>query len=190
MRWSAGGRPGAERGRCLYAGMSGVGSGYKLRQTTSNSRVRCDHRGARDAGSDPCGQRAGVQQPAFSGVVRGAGIEVIQIQPGMPTQNARVEYFHGRLREECLNVSWVQNLFDARRKIAEWRMEYNEERPHSSLGYLTPNEYVARATANHGKDVCQKTASLENAEERVPHFSTAPAATRDIIETNQNQNVV
>ena len=61
------------------------------------------------------------------------GIELIQIQPGKPTQNARVESFHGRLREECLNVNWFQNLFDAKRKIAEWRVEYNQERPHSSL---------------------------------------------------------
>ena len=46
----------------------------------------------------------------------------------------RVESFHGRLGEECLAVSWFQNLFDARRKIAPWRKEYNEERPHGSLG--------------------------------------------------------
>jgi putative transposase len=71
-------------------------------------------------------------------------IELIHIQPGKPTQNAYVESFHGRLREECLNVSWFQNLFDARRKTAAWRRDYNELRPHSSLGHLTPNEYAAR----------------------------------------------
>ncbi len=62
-------------------------------------------------------------------------IELVHIQPGKPTQNARIESFHGRSRKECLMVSWFQNLFDARRKIAAWRKEYNEERPHSSLGY-------------------------------------------------------
>ena len=103
-------------------------------------------------------------------------IEVVHIQPGKPTQNARVESFHGRLREECLNVSWFQNLFDAKRKIAAWRMEYNEERPHSSLGYLTPNEFAERERTSYGKDACQQTASLENAKERVSHFPTAPAA--------------
>ena len=66
---------------------------------------------------------------------------------GKPTQNARVESFHGRLREECLSVSWFQNLFDARRKIAAWRTEYNEERPHSSLGYQTPKEFAEAAAA-------------------------------------------
>ena len=74
-------------------------------------------------------------------------IELIHIQPGKPTQNARVESFHGRLRDECLTVSWFQNLFDARRKIADWRTEYNEERPHSSLGYQTPREFAARVGA-------------------------------------------
>jgi len=59
----------------------------------------------------------------------------VHIQLGKPTQNRRVESFHGRLREECLMVSWFQNVFDARRKIAVWKIEYNEERPHSSLGY-------------------------------------------------------
>jgi len=74
-------------------------------------------------------------------------IELIHIQPGKPTQNARVESFHGRLREECLHVSWFQNLFDARRKIAAWRTEYNEERPHSSLGYKTPKEFAEESAA-------------------------------------------
>jgi len=75
-------------------------------------------------------------------------IELLHIQPGKPTQNARIESFHGRLREECLSVSWFQNLFDARRKIAAWRKEYNEERPHSSLGYKTPNEFAAAQAAS------------------------------------------
>jgi hypothetical protein len=74
-----------------------------------------------------------------------------------------------------LNVSWFQNLFDAKRKIAGWRTEYNEERPHSSLGYLTPTEFAVRETS-YGKDACQNTANLENAKERVSHFPTAPAA--------------
>ena len=74
-------------------------------------------------------------------------IELVHIQPGKPTQNGRVESFNGRMREECLNLSWFQNLFDARRKIAAWRMEYNEERPHSSLGYKTPKEFAAAQAA-------------------------------------------
>lgn len=69
-------------------------------------------------------------------------IELVHIPPGKPTQNGHVESFNGRLRDECLNVSWFQNLFDARRKIAAWRKEYNEERPHSNLDYRTPKEFA------------------------------------------------
>jgi len=75
-------------------------------------------------------------------------IELVHIQPGKPTQNGRVESFNGRLREEFLNLSWFQNLFDARRKIAAWRKEYNEERPHSSLGYQTPKEFAEAQAAD------------------------------------------
>ena len=70
------------------------------------------------------------------------------IEPGKPTQNGRLESFNGHLREECLNVSWFENLFDARRKLAVWRKEYNEERPHSSLGYLTPAEFSRQWSAS------------------------------------------
>jgi putative transposase len=100
-------------------------------------------------------------------------IDLLHIQPGKPTQNARVESFHGRLREECLAVSWFQHLFDARRKIAAWRQEYNEARPHSSLGYRTPREF---AELSRGKD--GEKAALENASaftSGVSHLSTAPA---------------
>jgi putative transposase len=69
-------------------------------------------------------------------------IQLIHIQPGRPMQNGHVESFNGRLRDECLNANWFRNLFDARAKIAAWRDEYNGERPHSSLGYRTPNEFA------------------------------------------------
>jgi putative transposase len=100
-------------------------------------------------------------------------IELRHIQPGKPTQNAHVESFHGRLREECLRVSWFTNLFDARRKVTYWKKEYNEQRPHSSLGYRTPAEFARVVlTSSYGKDV--GSAHLENAS-GVSHFATAPA---------------
>lgn len=67
------------------------------------------------------------------------------IEPGRPMQNAFVESFNGRLRDECLNSHWFLDLGDARRKIRAWVKDYNEQRPHSSLGYLTPNEFAATA---------------------------------------------
>lgn len=69
-------------------------------------------------------------------------IDLHHIQPGRPMQNGHVESFHGKLRDECLNTSWFRNLFDARRRIADWQREYNEHRPHSSLGYRTPSEFA------------------------------------------------
>jgi putative transposase len=74
-------------------------------------------------------------------------IDAIHIQPGKPTQNAHVESFHGKLRDECLNVNWFWNLWDARRKITAWRTEYNSQRPHSALGYLTPEEFARKAAS-------------------------------------------
>src|SRR5207245_8954849 len=101
---------------------------------------------------------------------------LIHIQPGKPTQNAHVESFHGRLREECLAVSWFQNLFDARRKIAAWRIEYNEQRPHSSLGYRTPKEFTEQAReASYAKDGDE--AALENTSELASGVSYFVAAT-------------
>jgi len=74
-------------------------------------------------------------------------IEVVHIEPGKPVQNAHVESFHGKLRDECLNASWFANLFEARRKIAAWQKEYHEQRPHSSLGYVAPAAFVRRMAA-------------------------------------------
>jgi putative transposase len=74
-------------------------------------------------------------------------IELVHIEPGRPVQNAFVESFHGKLRDECLNASWFGNLFEARVKIAAWKEEYNEERPHSSLGNLPPREFARRIAA-------------------------------------------
>jgi putative transposase len=66
------------------------------------------------------------------------------IEPGKPIQNAFIESFNSRLREECLNEHVFTSLDDARTKIEQWRIEYNRERPHSSLGYLTPEEFAAK----------------------------------------------
>jgi putative transposase len=71
------------------------------------------------------------------------GVKLQFIEPGKPIQNAFIESFNSRLREECLNAEVFVSLDDARRKIEQWRQEYNRERPHSSLGYLTPEAFAA-----------------------------------------------
>ena len=75
-------------------------------------------------------------------------IELNHIEPGKPVQNAHIESFNGRLRDECLNTSWFRNLWEARRRIAAWRTEYHRERPHSSLNYRTPHEFYQAWVAN------------------------------------------
>jgi putative transposase len=89
--------------------------------------------------------RNSVRATSWHGV--SSASDAVHIQPGKPTQNAHVGSFHGRLRDECLNVSWFWNLFDARKKIATWRMDYNTQRPHSALRYLTPEEFARRAAS-------------------------------------------
>jgi putative transposase len=74
------------------------------------------------------------------------GIRLELIEPGRPMQNGFIESFNGRLRDECLNANWFATLADAKAKIEAWRHDYNHERPHSSLEYLTPNEFAARLT--------------------------------------------
>jgi len=111
-------------------------------------------------------------------------IELVHIQPGRPMQNGRVESFHGRFREECLRVSWFGNLFEARGKIAAWRNEYNQERPHSSLGYRTPEEF---ARAIGGENGCGKdggSATLENA----PRFPLSHSHGGDGLSTAEQIN--
>ncbi|KAF0182295.1 MAG: putative transposase, partial [Nitrospirae bacterium] len=70
------------------------------------------------------------------------GVKLHFIRPGKPVDNAHIESFNGRLRDECLNQNWFMSMEHARRVVEEWRLDYNEERPHSALGYLTPNEFV------------------------------------------------
>jgi putative transposase len=69
-------------------------------------------------------------------------VELDFSRPGKPGDNAFVEAFNGRLRQECLNASWFPSMGDARIRIEEWRMDYNQNRPHSALGDLTPDEFA------------------------------------------------
>jgi putative transposase len=72
-------------------------------------------------------------------------VELDFSRPARPTDNAYIESFNARLRQELLNASWFLSLADARARMEAWRKEYNEERPHTALSNLTPSEYVKRA---------------------------------------------
>jgi len=72
----------------------------------------------------------------------GCGVRLQFIRPGKPVENAYMESFNSRLRDECLNQHWFLTIGHARQVIEEWRRDYNEARPHSSLGDLTPYEFL------------------------------------------------
>ena len=77
-------------------------------------------------------------------------------RPGKPTDNAFIEAFNGRLRQECLNENWFLSLEDAREKVEVWRKEYNRWRPHSALGNLSPVEFAEtrEMVQNPEKSLC------------------------------------
>jgi len=70
------------------------------------------------------------------------GVHLHFIQPGKPVQNAFIESFNGKFRDECLNEHWFLTLPEAQLVIEAWRREYNEERTHSAIGDLTPMEFI------------------------------------------------
>ena len=70
------------------------------------------------------------------------GVELDFSRPGKPNDNAFIESFNGRVRQECLNENWFLSLEDARQKVENWRQEYNNERPHSALGQMAPAQFA------------------------------------------------
>ena len=70
------------------------------------------------------------------------GVKLEFIRPGKPVENAFIESFNGRIRQECLNQHWFLDLDDARRTVEAWRISYNTNRPHSGLGGKTPAEFA------------------------------------------------
>jgi len=78
------------------------------------------------------------------------GVRLHFIEPGKPVQNALIESFNGKFRDECLNQNWFAGLREARRIIEDWRVDYNTARPHSSLGYRTPEEFAVEMGGEKG----------------------------------------
>lgn len=81
------------------------------------------------------------------------GVKLDFIHPEKPTENGHIESFNGRLRDECLNLMQFQSIQDASEKIEAWRINYNDHRPHSSLGHLTPNEYAQKHPENRAAEL-------------------------------------
>ena len=77
-----------------------------------------------------------------------SGVRLYFITPGKPTENGYIESFNSKFRDECLDRHWFQDLADSRVTIEDWRTDYNRDRPHSSLGYLTPLEFKQNMDRN------------------------------------------
>jgi putative transposase len=84
------------------------------------------------------------------------GVALDFSRPGKPTDNAYIESFNGRFREECLNANWFLSLEDARCKIDAWRTDYNEARPHSALGWQTPAEFARRCLGSQAPAITKE----------------------------------
>ena len=97
------------------------------------------------------------------------GVRLNFIEPGKPVQNAFIESFNGRFRDECLNENWFLDLADAREIIEAWRIDYNTSRPHSALGYATPEEF---ASSLQGHAPGEMTTSAQGGQNQQPGLST------------------
>ena len=92
------------------------------------------------------------------------GIETALIDPGKPWQNGATESFNGKFRDECLSLEWFRSRAEAKVLIETWRRHFNEVRPHSSLGYMTPAEFVASITNQPASaHATERTAALRGA---------------------------
>lgn len=88
------------------------------------------------------------------------GIETALIDPGKPWQNGTTESFNGKFRDECLSLEWFRSRAEAKVLIETWRRHFNEVRPHSSLGYMTPAEFVASITNTAAANATGRTAAV------------------------------
>jgi putative transposase len=80
---------------------------------------------------------------AFMAWAHARGVRHIINDAGKPTQNAYIESFNGKFRDECLNEQWFESLHQARNEVARWRRDYNEVRPHSAIGRVPPAQFAA-----------------------------------------------
>ena len=117
--------------------MSSARCGYHARIQKTSTGLAGPNSLILDNGAEFCGR-------AMLTWAHARNVTLRLIEPGKPTQNAYIESFNGRLRDECLNDHWFTSLAHAQVVIEAWRREYNEERPKKGLGGLTPAAYARR----------------------------------------------
>jgi putative transposase len=100
--------------------------------------------------------------------LEGANVKTCYIEPGSPWENGVAESFNARLRDELLNAELFQSLGEAKHHAARWRREYNQERPHGALGYLTPSEFAAADATTQPMEEATHEATLRVTVEELP----------------------
>ena len=110
-------------------------------------------------------------------------IETALIDPGKPWQNGVGESFNGKFRDECLSMQWFRSRAEATAVIEAWRRHFNEVRPHSSIGYLTPAEFVSKLNQN---DAASASATGRDAA-RHGGFAPRPVATSSLKGQTQEE---
>lgn len=113
------------------------------------------------------------------------GIETALIDPGKPWQNGATESFNGKFRDECLSLEWFRSRAEAKIIIETWRRHFNEVRPHSSLGYLTPDEFAMKLKLN---DAAPASATGRDAA-RHGGFAPRPVATPSLKGQSKEQEM-
>jgi putative transposase len=115
--------------------------------------------------------------------LQAAQIETALIDPGKPWQNGADESFNGKFRDEYLSLQWFRNRVDARVGIEQWRRHYNEVRPHSSLGYLTPLEFKGTrvATISQGRSPAAPARADQEEQERRAEILTSTTMPKSAI---------
>ncbi len=114
-----------------------------------------------------------------------AGIETALIDPGKPWQNGADESFNGKFRDEFLRLQWFRNRVEPKVGTEQWRRHYNEVRPHSSLGYLTPLEFKTSCAASFtgGRSPTMPARADQEEHQRRPEYEPAyyPRAPRSVL---------
>ena len=104
------------------------------------------------------------------------GVELHFIAPGKPTENAYIESFNGKFRDECLNENWFLTLQEVKERIEAWRKEYNESRPHRALGERTPTKFALRLVQKSRSDHQPRNSHYDWYRKRgAGHFRLAPS---------------
>jgi putative transposase len=114
-------------------------------------RTRSPHRPAWQTHRDRQRQRDGTDVERHPGLADRTGVRWHYVAPGKPQQNGFVESFNGRMRDDALNETLFRSLSHARLVLAAWRRDYNDERPHSKLGWITPSEYAGTLSGEAGR---------------------------------------